>query len=54
MTYTVEISGWSGSQWLRITADSEAAARAIAGRKIWPRKGEYIKDLTTITKEQTA
>ena len=51
MTYTVEVSGWRGSRWMRINAESEAAARAVASRKIWPRNGEYIRSLTTTAKE---
>lgn len=49
--YSVEVSGWRGTRWMRIRADSKALARVVASRKIWPRKGEYIRN---VTEEQPA
>ena len=45
ITYKVEVSGAKGFRWMTIKAENEELARIIASRKIWPRRGEYIKDV---------
>lgn len=43
--WTIEVSAPRGFRYMSIKAHTEDAARMIAGRKIWPRRGEYIKSI---------
>lgn len=44
--YTIEVSGWRGLRYMRVYAESEKLAKIRASRLIWPRKGEYIRNVT--------
>lgn len=44
--YLIEVSGWRGFRFMKIRAANEELARIVAARKIWPKRGEYIKNVT--------
>ncbi len=44
--YLIEVSGWRGFRFMKIRDANEDLARAVASRKIWPKRGEYIKNVT--------
>lgn len=46
--YTIEVSGPLRTRFMRVRAESERLARIVASRKIWPRRGEYIKSVCVV------
>lgn len=43
--YTIEVSGPLRTRYMRVRAESERLARIVALRKIWPARGEYIRNV---------
>lgn len=43
--WTIEVSAPRGFRYMTVKAMSEDAARIVADRKIWPRRGEFIKTI---------